>query len=68
MSVSFSSYRLADGSSGYAASSAPLVPQAISGDITAIVGLSDTIRFDNRLDLPPSTPTPEPRARRPTQS
>jgi hypothetical protein len=51
--VSFSSYALADGKTGYAASSAPLVPANLASGITAIVGLSDTVRFHNRLVLPP---------------
>jgi hypothetical protein len=53
LGVSFSSYSLADGTIGYSASSAPLVPAALAGGIETIVGLSDTVRFENRLELPP---------------
>ena len=69
LGVSFSSYELASGATGYAAASAPLVPRALAGEITTIIGLSDTVRFDNRLELPPSTlaggtrATPRPLAR-----
>ena len=53
LGVSFSRYTLGDGTTGYAASSAPLVPRALAGGITSIVGLSDTVRFSNRLVLAP---------------
>jgi hypothetical protein len=53
LGVSFSSYALPDGSPGYAASSAPLVPRDVSDGITAIVGLSDAVRFESRIQLPP---------------
>ena len=54
LGVSFSSYALAGGKTGYAASAAPLVPANLARDITAIMGLSDTVRFDNHLVLPPN--------------
>ena len=53
LGVSFSSYSLADGTTGYSASSAPLVPAALAGSIETVIGLSDTVRFENRLELPP---------------
>ena len=53
LGVSFSRYRLAGGAVGYAASAAPLIPRALTSDITAIVGLSDTVRFHNALDVTP---------------
>ena len=53
LGVSFSSYSLADGTIGYSTASAPLVPAALAGGIETIVGLSDTVRFENRLVLPP---------------
>jgi hypothetical protein len=64
-SVSFARYRLATGTVGYAANSAPLVPTSAAGGIAAILGLSDTVRFDNALDLKPQkrlTHRPPPRA------
>jgi hypothetical protein len=53
LGITFSSYALADGKTGYSASSAPLVPANLAAGITSIVGLSDTVRFENRLMLPP---------------
>ena len=47
--VSFAGYRLAAGDTGYAASSAPLVPRAVAAGITTIVGLDDTIRLTPAL-------------------
>jgi hypothetical protein len=52
LGVSFSNYSLADGTTGYSASTAPLVPAALAPSVTAIVGLSDTLRFENHLRLP----------------
>jgi hypothetical protein len=63
LGVSFSSYALPDGKTGYAASSAPLVPADLAGGIASIVGLSDTVRFKNHLALPP-----DPSAGGPTRS
>jgi hypothetical protein len=51
--VSFTGYRLAAGTAGYAASNEPLVPRAVADGITTIVGLNDTIRFDPALDRNP---------------
>ena len=58
LGVSFSRYRLAGGAVGYAASAAPLVPRALTSDITAILGLSDTVRFHDALDVKPHRITP----------
>jgi kumamolisin len=40
LDVSFARYRFPDGSVDYAVDQAPLVPRAVAGDVTAIVGLS----------------------------
>ena len=53
LDVTFSNYRLAEGNTGYVASGAPLVPRALAADIASIVGLTDTLRLDNALDLHP---------------
>ena len=57
LGVSFSQYRLGGTSTGYVASAAPLVPRAVAGDITSIVGLSDTVRLHNSLHVAPRTGT-----------
>ncbi|MDQ1479800.1 MAG: hypothetical protein QOI44_661, partial [Actinomycetota bacterium] len=53
LGIEFSSYALADGRTGYSASSAPLVPANLAAGITSIVGLSDTVKFKSHLTLPP---------------
>jgi len=53
LGVSFGRYRVAKGAVGYAADTAPLVPRAVAGSISAILGLSDTVRFDSAIDLRP---------------
>jgi hypothetical protein len=53
LGVSFSRYRLARGELGYAAASAPLIPRGLVAGITSIIGLSDTVRFRNHVDLTP---------------
>ena len=52
-----------DGTSGYVASAAPLVPAALAPAITTITGLSDAVHFDNHLDLHPSGTGDQPAAR-----
>ncbi|HTD50497.1 MAG TPA: protease pro-enzyme activation domain-containing protein, partial [Acidimicrobiia bacterium] len=52
-SVSFARYRLASGTTGYTENSAPLVPASMAAGIAAILGLSDTVRFDPALDVTP---------------
>jgi subtilase family serine protease len=51
LGVTFTRYQLDRTTTGYVASSAPLVPSAVAGDITSIVGLSDTVRLHNSLDV-----------------
>ena len=64
LGVSFSKYRLHGAATGYVASAAPLVPRALAGDITSIVGLSDTVRLHNSLRIAPVS-TRGSRSRRP---
>ncbi len=59
--VSFGRLRLAEGTDGYIASAAPLVPAAVADATTTILGLSHTFRFQNSLDATPRR-THNPRA------
>jgi len=43
LGVSFARYRLAGGAEQFAATQAPLVPRALSNDVTSIVGLSGVV-------------------------
>ena len=53
LGVSFSNYRLAAGETGYVASAAPLVPQAVAANVAGVIGLSDTLRFEPAIDRTP---------------
>jgi len=62
--IAFSRYRLSGDSTGYLPSAAPVVPQALSDDIATVLGISDTVRFNQALDRTPRTTlTPHPARR-----
>ena len=53
LGVDLSTYRLADGATGFVPSAAPLVPRAVADSVATIVGLSDTVRFEPAVDPTP---------------
>jgi hypothetical protein len=64
LGVDFTTYRLAAGTTRYIASAAPLLPRAVADNVSTIVGLSDTVRFEPSIDRTPGRSFgPEPAAR-----